>query len=494
VDGGRRHTWAETRSRAGALAKHLAERGVRAGDRVAILEGNSIPYLESYFAAAGAGAILVPLNTRLLARELAVILADCRPGILLHGADFAELAGEAARESGVPISMLALCGPQDASSPYERIVSAGDHYVARSLEDTAVAQLYYTSGTTGQPKGVMLTHRNVTTHARACVEELALSSGDVWGHFAPMFHLADAWASFAITAVGGRHCFLGAFDARASFAILRDEGVTITNLVPTMLVRWIDLAEREGAPVHRLRLLLSGGAPIAPELVRRIVSTFSCEYAQTYGMTETSPYLTISLLREHHRSLTESQQIAVRAKTGRAFGPVELEVVDSDDRCVPRDQRSVGEIRVRGPTVSPGYWQRPEETRRAHRGGWLYTGDLAVIDGEGYLTIVDRKKDMILSGGENVYSTEVENALYEHEAIMEAAAFGLPDREWGEIVCAAIVLRAGRTAQAEEILAHCRERLAGYKCPRRLFLVDDLPRTGTGKIKKLALRERYSPL
>jgi acyl-CoA synthetase (AMP-forming)/AMP-acid ligase II len=210
-------------------------------------------------------------------------------------------------------------------------------------------------------------------------------------------------------------------------------------------------------------------------------------------MTETSPFLTISLLCEHHRSLPEAEQLAVRAKTGRTFGPVELEVVDADDRCVARDERTVGEIRVRGPTVSPGYWHRPEETRAAHRGGWLYTGDLAVIDGEGYLSIVDRKKDMILSGGENVYSTEVENALYEHEAVMEAAAFGLPDREWGEIVCAAVVLRGGRSTQAYELIEHCRARLARYKCPRQLFLAEELPRTGSGKIKKHALRELYSP-
>ncbi len=493
MDGERRHTWGQTRSRAAALARHLVTQGVQPGDRIAILERNSIPYLETYFAAAGAGAILVPLNTRLTARELAPILADSAPRILLHGARFAELAEEATAACRTRPSTIAIGEPGDPSSPYEQIAGGTGDFEPRALSGSALAQLYYTSGTTGRPKGVMLTHDNVAVHARACLQELALTEGDTWSHIAPMFHLADAWASFAITAVGGRHCFLPDFDARAAFALFRDEGVTITNLVPTMLVRLVDLAEREGAPAHRLRLLLSGGAPVAPELVRRIVATFGCEYAQTYGMTETSPYLTISLLREHHRLLPASEQTAVRAKTGRSFAAVELEVVDPDDRCVARDERAVGEIRVRGPTVSPGYWNRPDETRAAYRDGWLYTGDLAVIDGEGYLTIVDRKKDMILSGGESVYSTEVENALYEHEAILEAAAFGIPDREWGEIVCAAVVLRSGRSVRVDEILAHCRERLAGYKCPRRLILTLELPRTGSGKIMKHALRELYSP-
>ncbi len=484
MDGGRRFTWTQTHSRAGALARELQEHGVVPGDRVAILDHNSIEYLETYFAAAGVGAILVPLNTRLAPRELAAILADARPRLLFFRARFADLAEQSLTGLADPPRRVAI----------ERIGGAPSaKFQPRAVAGSTVAQLYYTSGTTGRSKGVMLTHDNVAVHARACVQELALGSGDSWGHFAPMFHLADAWATFAVTAAGGRHVFLPEFDAGEALAMLHDEGVTLTNLVPTMLVRLVDLAEREGVPEHRLRLLLSGGAPIAPELVRRIGSAFSCEYAQTYGMTETSPYLSISLLCEHHRSLPHDAQVRVRSKTGRPFATVELEVVDSEDRPVRRDERSVGEIRVRGPTVSPGYWQRPEETSAAFRGGWLYTGDLAVVDPEGYLTIVDRMKDMILSGGENVYSTEVEHALHEHEAVLEAAAFGLPDPEWGEIVCAAVVLRVDRRAEVEELVAHCRSRLAGYKCPRRIFLADELPKTGSGKIQKHALRERHSP-
>jgi acyl-CoA synthetase (AMP-forming)/AMP-acid ligase II len=237
-------------------------------------------------------------------------------------------------------------------------------------------------------------------------------------------------------------------------------------------------------------MLLSGGAPIAPELVREVIATFRCEYVQTYGMTETSPYLTLSLLRGHLRSLPLREQLAYRCKTGRAFSKIELEVVDELGRSVAADERTVGEIRVRGPTVAPGYWKRPAETAAAFHDGWLKTGDLAVIDREGYVTIVDRKKDMIITGGEKVYSIEVENVLYEHPDVLEAAVFGRPDDVWGERVCAAVVPRTGRAIDVERLREFCRAELAAYKVPREIELVSELPRTGSGKISKRALRER----
>jgi len=209
---------------------------------------------------------------------------------------------------------------------------------------------------------------------------------------------------------------------------------------------------------------------------------------QTYGMTETSPYLTLSLLHGHLRQLPEEKQLAYRARTGRVFRGVQLELVDERDAPVPADDQSVGEIRVRGASVSPGYWKAPEQTAANFRDGWLYTGDLAVIDTEGYVNIVDRKKDMILSGGENVFSIEVENVLAEHPALLECAAFGRPDERWGERVCAAVVLRPGARASAEELLAHCRGRLAGFKLPREFSFCDALPKTGSGKVSKALLR------
>ena len=239
-----------------------------------------------------------------------------------------------------------------------------------------------------------------------------------------------------------------------------------------------------------LRLILSGGAPIAPEVVRQIIAAFGCEYIQTYGLTETSPYLTFSILKEHMRRLPAEQQLKWRASTGRPFIAAEVRVVRPDGSEVESDGREVGEIVARGPTVTPGYWRQPDATAEAFRDGWLLTGDLAVVDEEGYLTIVDRRKDVILTGGETVYSTEVEHALYRHPAVLEAAAYGAPDPIWGEIVAAAVVLKPGAVSSPDELMDFCAGELAGFKRPRLIELLSALPRTGSGKILKRALRDR----
>jgi acyl-CoA synthetase (AMP-forming)/AMP-acid ligase II len=358
------------------------------------------------------------------------------------------------------------------------------------VPEDAVAQIYFTSGTTGAPKGVQLTHRNVVSHARAAVAELALSPSDVWAHVAPMFHLADAWATLAITAVGGTHAMLPKFEAHAALELFERERVTITNLVPTMLDLAVRHPDARAFDLSSFRLVLSGGAAIAPALVRETIDLFGCTYAQTYGMTETSPYLTISLLSERLRVLPESERFRWICKTGRAFAGVELRVVGEDGRDVPADDRTVGEIRVRGASVTPGYFEDEAATCEAFEDGWLKTGDLARIDEHGYVTVVDRAKDVIKTGGEAVYSTEVEAVLAAHPAVLEAAVFGVPDPLWGETVRAAVVLRPGRDAVLEDLVAHCRASLAGFKVPRAITFVSDLPRTGSWKIAKRILRER----
>jgi fatty-acyl-CoA synthase len=240
-----------------------------------------------------------------------------------------------------------------------------------------------------------------------------------------------------------------------------------------------------------LRVLLSGGAPIAPEVVRRIVETFRCDYIQTYGMTETSPYLTLSILKEHLKGLSYEDQLRFKSKTGREFIGVELKVVDDRGKEIERDEKEVGEIIVRGDIVTKGYWKLPEETEKAIRDGWLYTGDMAVMDEEGYVTIVDRKKDVIITGGENVYSTEVENVLYTHPAILECAVIGVPDPKWGEAVKGIVVLKTGQKATETEIIQFCKDRIAHYKAPKSIDLIGSLPRTGSGKIHKKGLRDKH---
>ena len=240
-----------------------------------------------------------------------------------------------------------------------------------------------------------------------------------------------------------------------------------------------------------LRVILSGGAPIAPEVVKRITETFGCDYIQTYGMTETSPYLTFSLLKQHLADLAPEAQLKYKSKTGRPFIGVELKVVDENGNPVNPDEQQVGEIWVRGDTVTPGYWNLPEETEKAFSQGWLRTGDLANVDAEGYVNIVDRKKDMIITGGENVYSTEVENVLYMNPKILEAAVFGVPDEKWGEAVTAAVVLKENDTATEKEIIDFCKQHQAAFKAPKSVIFIDELPKTGSGKIYKKALRDPY---
>ena len=447
------------------------------GDRVAILSPNCHTVLESYFAAAGGDLVLVPLNIRLTARELAFMLDDSGARMLIAHPDLHDLVTESGAEN------VLFTGPE-----YEAALrTAPDGALPANASGDDVAQIYYTSGTTGAPKGVVLTHANVGIHARAAVAEFGLSGADVWAHVAPLFHLADAWATFAITAVGGRHVIIPRFDSSHVLAACREEGVTLTNLIPTMLN---SLVREEGArdsPYPSLRYILSGGAPISPALVRRIMETFGTEYVQTYGLTETSPYLTASLLDERQRLLSEEERFRLASRTGRAFQGVELKIVDATGREVEPDDREVGEILARGPTITPGYWDRPEETAAAFTDGWLRTGDLAVIDAEGFLNIVDRKKDVIITGGENVYSTEVEHTLHEHPSVREVAVIGIPDEHWGERVKAVVALSQGAEPNEAALIEFCRGRLAGFKIPRLVEFVDELPKTATGKIRKRSL-------
>ena len=478
--GGSAVTWRGAAARIDALARGLARVGVGPGDRVALAEVNSATFLEVTFAVLGLGATLVPLNTRLARREVDDVLEDAAPKVLFANAAFSAVAGERV----LPTWWI------DGGAPaltelYER----DGTFEPRECPPHQAAFLYYTSGTTGRAKGVILTHQNVVHHAAAATSELDLASDDVWGHVAPMFHLADAWATLAITLVGGRHVFLPRFDPAAACALFQREGVTVSNLVPTMLQRMLAAAPAVGFSGGALRLVLSGGAPIAPATVRAVLQTFRCEYVQTYGLTETSPYLTLSCLEPRHRALDEEAQLRRRARTGRPFETVELRVVDEGFTDVPRDDQSVGEVIVRGTTVTPGYWNRPAETARAFHEGWFRTGDLATIDREGWINVVDRAKDVIKTGGESVYGAEVEAAFLEHPAVLEVAVYGVPHADWGEEVRAGVVLKEGRSASAAELRDFCRERLAGYKVPKVIEVLADLPRTGSGKVAKRLLRD-----
>ena len=480
------------RAQAASVSSFFQRFGLKQGDRVSILADNAPRYVSTYFAAAGSGLVLNPLNTRLSPLELRGIVGDAGSRLLVSDEANREQALALGAESELE-DILWMEGEESSGVGWEAELASGpEGFEPPPVDADTPAQLYYTSGTTGAPKGVILTHRNVVRHAENALHELSLSPADVWGHFAPLFHLADAWASFAVTMAGGGHAFASRFDAAEVQRVIEYERVTTSNLVPTMIVRLLAEQRSQPAELSSLRLLLSGGAPLAPTLIGELIERLDCEYAQTYGLTETSPYLTISRLGAESEGLNAEARRARNSRTGRPFHGVELEVVDANDSQVSSDDTEVGEIRVRGETISPGYWNQPKETALVHRNGWFYTGDLAVVDDAGFVNIVDRKKDVILSGGETVYSTEVENALYELPAISEVAVFGLPDAEWGERVVVALVLRTGCSLQQAELVEHCRARLAAFKRPREAHFVEALPRTGSGKIQKKALQARFS--
>jgi long-chain acyl-CoA synthetase len=317
---------------------------------------------------------------------------------------------------------------------------------------------------------------------------LRMVEQDVWIHAAPMFHLADAWASWTVTWLGARHVFLRAFQPQAYLELVQRERVTLSLLVPTMINFIVNFPAVADYDLSSLRLVAFGASPMPVDRLRAAISVFGCGFSQLYGMTETAPFCT-QLTPED--TVTEGPEYLVRrlASCGREIPGVQVRVVrDDGSEAAPGE---VGEIVMRGPNIMLGYWRLPDASAEALRGGWMHSGDLATADAEGYITIVDRAKDMIISGGENVYSTEVEDALYKHSAVLEAAVIGVPDDRWGERVHAVVVLKSGRQVEPAELTEFCRGHIAGYKIPRSIEFVDALPKTGSGKIQKAGIRERY---
>ena len=496
VCGGKRLTYQEFYDRVNHLSHCLKSFGVKKNDKVAILHPNCHYFLEAYYGITQIGAISVPINYRLSPEEIAFILQDSESKVLIANPMFQKQV-DSIRKKTLKINKTLWTEEGVIDEPrglnYEEAINIAnsDSIFETHATDEDIAQIYYTSGTTGRPKGVMLSHKNVTTHALGTIAEIHLTDRDVWIHVAPLFHLADAWATWAITWVGGTHVLVREFDAKTVLETIERERVTITNLIPTMLNLMVNYPDVRKFDYSSLRLLLSGGAPIAPEVVRKIVETFKCDYIQTYGMTETSPYLTLSILKEHLKKISQEDQLRFQSKTGREFIAVELRVVNDRGEDIKKDEKEVGEIIVKGDIVTKGYWKLPEETEKSIRDGWLYTGDMAVMDEEGYVTIVDRKKDMILTGGENVYSTEVENILYMHPAILECAVVGVPDQKWGEVIKGIVVVKPGQKVTEQEIIQFCKDKMAHYKAPKSIDFIKSLPKTGSGKIHKKGLRDKY---
>ncbi len=494
---GKRFSYRQLKQRVDKLSSCLLSLGIRKNDKIAIIHRNCHRYLETYFSAAKIGAVLVPVNYRLSGEDFVFILNDSQAKWLIAQPDLVSCLKD--KKHDLPMLRgIILTDPIAAKNwpdclLYETLIEEAIPAEEPSIriDDSDIAQIYYTSGTTGKPKGVILTHKNNSAHADGTIHELKLTQTDRWLHVSAMFHLADAWAVWALTKVGATHVMVPGFEEKPVLEAIAKHKVTLSNFIPTMLNLLVNFPGAKNYDFSSLRLIMSGGAPIAQEVVKKILEVFGCDYIQTYGLTETSPFLTMSILKEGMKSLPFEERLQVMVTTGRPFETVQLKVVSKNGAEILSDGENVGEIIAKGETITPGYWGLPEETTERFVGGWLHTRDLAVKNPEGYVTIVDRMDDVIITGGENVFSVEVEDALYAYPGVLEAAVIGLPDPVWGEKVTAVIVTKKGEHCNAQEIIRFCKERMAPFKAPKKVIFVDMLPKTGSAKICKYKLRETY---
>ena len=489
VGDGRRLDYGAAAELTRRLAAAFAERGLGKGDRVAILSRNSITMVLLYFAAARAGVVPVPLNYRLAPPEWRFIVDDAGARALFVAGDYVG-AVEAIRAGLTSVEhLVALDGGGPAGwDDYRAWGTAGPTTVPdRDVSPGDDLYQMYTSGTTGRPKGAVLTHEAVTANVAQIAQACGGPPGERSLVVAPLFHAGAVPSAFAPIAWGGSLVVVDQFDPAEVVRLLDEEDIGFAVLVPAMLQACLtnvpSIAERR---FERLRLIYYGSSPIAEATLRAAVAAFRCGFVQSYGMTEAAQSLTFLTPADHDRALAGRPDLLLSA--GRPAEGTELRIVDARDAPLP--EGTIGEITARGPQLMRGYWNQPEATAETLRGGWLHTGDAGMMDGEGYLVVQDRVKDMIVSGGENVYPREVEEVLFRHPAILEAAVIGVPDRRWGEAVKAIVVPRDGTDPTAEEIIAFCRAHLGGFKLPRSVDFVAALPRNASGKVLKRELRER----
>jgi long-chain acyl-CoA synthetase len=455
-----------------------------------VLMQNSPEYLDFYYSMAMTGAIIVPLNTRWHINEIIFTICDSGSKMLFVDERLAPLAPQI--RAAVPaLEQIVFVGEGKCPDGALDWRSADNAAIVSNLEpdEDEVIALFYTSGTTGGPKGAMLTHRNLYTNAiHSMVPPLGLYSGWKFLHSAPMFHLADAGAINALTLCGATHCFISTFDPEETLRAIERYGINNLVLVPTMINMVVNHPNFHRYDLSSLKRVLYGASPMPLPLLRQAMQRMRCEFVQGYGMTEVSAILTL-LSFEDHKFENADRQFAPVKSAGKAAAYVEIRVVDHHENEVPVGQ--VGEVIARGPNVMKGYWNRPEITAEVLRGGWMHTGDLGAMDEEGFLYILDRKKDMIKTGSENVFSPEVESVVCGHPAILEASIIGVPHETWGETVRAVVVTRSGSALTESELIEWCRERMTRFKCPTSVVFTDTLPKGGTGKVQKNVLRERF---
>lgn len=491
ICGERKQTYATFVDRCARLAGALQGLGMAKADRVAMLAFNSDRYLEFYFGTWWGGGAVNPVNIRWSAAEIAYSLDDCGTRILIVDEQFKHHVPEL-RSRSKSLEVVIYAGDADLPEgmlSYESLLAAGQPVEDAGCHGDDLAGVMYTGGTTGFPKGVMLSHENLASNALAWASARMTAPDATTLLIAPMFHIAAGVTMNATMLVGGTFVLCPVFTPQATLAAVQTHKISHLILVPTMIQLTVDHADAERADLSSVRVLAYGGSVISEAVLKRAMHRFpNAGFYQVYGMTELAPIATVLTAEDHRRALADSQSTLLRA-AGRAGLISEIRVVDADGREVPRGE--VGEVTVRGPGVMLGYWNKTDATLAALRDGWMHTGDAGKMDESGYLYIVDRVKDMIVSGGENVYSAEVENALARHPAVAACAVIGIPDDKWGEAVHAVVVVKPTMQTTAEELVAHCHTLIAGYKCPRSIEFREALPVTGAGKIQKTELRKPY---
>jgi long-chain acyl-CoA synthetase len=485
----RHHTWTQCVDRVARIAGALSALGVQRGNRVAILAMNSDRYFELMYAVPWIGAVMVPLNTRLAAPEIEYILADS--GAVALFVDGAMAHHLSVLEDRIP-GVREVVWLDDIASP-EGMLHFEDLAAYEPVDDVGAANdelagLFYTGGTTGRSKGVMLTHTNLVVNAMNAVAGMGFGADTAYIHSGAMFHLADGASTFGVTMTGGRHAFVPRFDPVDVLQTIAANKVTHAQFVPTMINMLVNHPRFREFDITSLQFILYGASPMPEGVLRRAMQLMPhVKLMHGYGMTEAAPIVTLL----DPRYTTLDGPFAGRLKScGQAALTCEVKVVDAERRELPHGE--TGELAVRGANIMKGYWNKPAETAAVLQDGWYFTGDGAYMDAQGFVYIVDRLKDMIISGGENVYSAEVENAISLMSGVGEVAVIGVPDEKWGERVHAIIVPKNGAALTAEAVLEHCRRQIAGYKCPRSIDFRDTpLPLSGAGKILKRELREPY---
>ncbi len=486
---GEQFTWSAFADRVARLAAAYRSLGMGPGDRVAVLAVNSGRYVEQFFAPLWGGGMMVPINTRWSVPEMIYALEDSTPVLLVVDAQHSHLVSDLLK--GAPsIRHVILAEPQGEGEllDYEALIAEAAPAPDAGRGGDNVAAIFYTGGTTGRSKGVMLTHDNLFFNALAGLSNLFFHPNTVHIHTGPLFHMAAGARIYTTTVAMGRHVVVPGFDPLTVLKTIQEKHVTHMVLAPTMLNMLVNHPDFQDYDLSSLELLSYGASPMAEALIRKIIELVpQAKIVQSYGMTELSPVAT-SLSPECH--WPDHPLFSKVTSAGQPIFFCDVRIVDEGDQDVPRGE--IGEIVVRGPNVMKGYWNKPELTAEALRGGYMHTGDAGYMDEDGFVFLVDRVKDMIISGGENVFSAEVEDVLMKHPAVLECAVIGIPDEKWGEKVHAIVRFKAGEAAGSDDLTAHCRSLLGGYKIPRSFdFWTDPLPQSGAGKILKSELRKPF---